>query len=302
MTGLCETRRSETLSIVLPSGSNCLLQAYRMSSTRTRSTTKKSKKAPPRQRAKQPEDSADEEDVSPERSGRSTGSTNDKLDLILSELKSMGRRMDSFEQSVGVMTGDIFQNSNRIDELEEDLRESEQKLEQAYEEIDRLENRHRENNARLLNVDEEAETVQGMIPFLVDFFKNECSLELREKDFEKAHRLGRLRADQKYPRAIIFKMHHFQRKCELVKAAKDSLKDGKYRLVPDMSDRLRRQRALFWPLREQLHAMDKSTYFKGPCTLHIEDGETTLKFDTMEAAKKGLRKKFPNLAWKSASH
>ena len=264
----------------------------------TRKVTKQSSSKVPRGKAAtRIMDSDDDRDDSPERSDQASRTVNDKLDLILEKLGRMETRMDSFEHSAGVMRGDIFNNASRIDELEEKLTETEEKLDQALDELDQLNNRHRENNCRLLNVDEGAEEALGIFPFLVNFMKEECDLELKEKDFEKAHRLGRQREDQKYPRAIIFKMNHFQKKLAILKATKDTLKEGKYRIVPDMSDRLRRRRNDFWPLREQLHAMEIKTFFKGPATLHVEDGERVLKFDTLAAAKKRLKRSYPGLKW-----
>ena len=69
-------------------------------------------------------------------------------------------------------------------------------------------------------------------------------------------------------------------------------------MAPDLSDRPRRKRAAFWPLREQLHAMNIKTFFKGKLyILNIEDGDAMFEFASMSAAKKGLRGKYPDIDW-----
>ena len=252
-----------------------------------------------------PDDS--EEEAAPRRSTRAQVATDsEKLDLILLELRGLSSRITKVETSVDKVESDLFEANTRIDGLVEALEETESKLEQAFDEIDRLENFQRENSGRLRGIEEGAEdAVAGSncpVPFLIDFFKENCGVELKPKHFQKAHRLGTFRADQRYPRDIIFKMRDYQRKCDIFAAAKTSLTDGKYRVMPDLSDRLRRRRAAFWPLREQIHAMDLKSYFKGKLsTLHIEAGDTTYQFPTMAAAKKGLRLKFPDLVWKRST-
>lgn len=86
--------------------------------------------------------------------------------------------------------------------------------------IDQLENRNRQNNLRLLNVPEGVEEDNQMIPFLIDIFEQKWSLDVKEEDFERAHRVGIRKETAKHPRAIIFKLHHFQKKLEILKGSK----------------------------------------------------------------------------------
>ncbi|CAJ1055524.1 uncharacterized protein LOC117816948 [Xyrichtys novacula] len=97
-------------------------------------------------------------------------------------------------------------------------------------------------------------------------------LPLVTDDFERAHRMGPLRDNQKHPRAIISKLHHFQKKQRILNMSKLSPEDCVLRVVPDISAQLQARRSEFWPLRKHLHQMGLKTYFQHSAILWVEVG------------------------------
>ncbi|CAM4686592.1 unnamed protein product [Leuciscus chuanchicus] len=121
----------------------------------------------------------------------------------------------------------------------------------------------------------------------------EAQLELKEEDFERAHHVGAKRHDTGYPRAIIFKLHHYQKKLYIWKGTRRQIEGCNFKVVPDMSVAVREKRKAFWPLREQLHQIDIKTFLKFPATLYVEDGDLVNTFTSPEKARLELKKKYP---------
>lgn len=231
-----------------------------------------------------------------------------KLDKILESnistkhlLDTLLQRVNSLDEHVETLTGKTHDNEVGIEAQKTRVTELEKKLDQAMEYINQLENRNRQNNLRLLNVPEGQEEDNKMIPFLIDIFQQKWSLDLKEEDFERAHRVGIRKETAKHPRAIIFKLHHFQKKLEILKGSKKKSDGCVFRVVPDMSAQLRTRRAAFWALREQLHQQKIKTFFRGPATLCVDDGETVVNFGTLEEAKKELKRQYPTIKVESLS-
>ena len=115
---------------------------------------------------------------------------------------------------------------------------------------------------RILNVPEKEEKDLSMIPSLIKLFEEKWSLTLKEEDFERAHHVGVIKDNTKYPRAIIFKLHHYQKKLEILKITRGSQVGCNFKVVTDMSIQLCRKRAELWLLREQLHRLNLKTYIR----------------------------------------
>lgn len=150
-----------------------------------------------------------------------------KLDKILESnistrqvLDTLLQRVNSLDTHVETLTGKTHDNEVDIEAQKTRVTELEKKLDQAMEYIDQLENRNRQNNLRLLNVPEGEEEDHQMIPFLINIFEQKWSLDLKEADFERAHRVGIRKETAKHPRVIIFKLHHFQKKLEILRGSK----------------------------------------------------------------------------------
>lgn len=131
-------------------------------------------------------------------------STNTLLDSAVKRIEALENRFESAMTEVhdyGVL---VEVQVSRTGALEK-------KLQDALDHIDQLENRHRQNNLRLLNVLEGSEKDLPMSAFLVKTFAEKWKLEFKEEDFERAHCVGAKRDDTRYPRVIIFKLHHYQK-------------------------------------------------------------------------------------------
>lgn len=136
----------------------------------------------------------------------------------------------------------------------------------------------------------------SMLIFLVKRLAEKWKVELKDKDFEWAHRLGPVRDSSKYSRAVIFKLHHYQKRLHIWRETRRQQEDGNPRVVPDMSGVQREKRKAFWPLREQLHQQGVKTFLKYPATMHVEDGEQVKQvFTSPEKAKLELQKKYPSI-------
>lgn len=171
----------------------------------------------------------------------------------------------------------------------------EKQLKDALYRIDQLENRHRQNNLRLLNVPEDREKDLSMPSSLVKTFEEKWNLKLKEEDFERAHRVGPMRDTSEYPRAIIFKLHHYQKNVYIWRGTRGQLQGCNLRVVSDMSAMVRAKKKEFWPLREQLHLINVKTFLRYPVTLHVEDGGQVTTFTSVEKAKLELKKKYPSI-------
>ncbi|XP_034545240.1 uncharacterized protein LOC117816948 [Notolabrus celidotus] len=225
-----------------------------------------------------------------------------KLDKILelnastnTLLNSVVQRMDAFDGRMENLVGEMHDQGVKLDTQENRVSKLERKMQLATDYIDQLENRHRQNNLRLLNVPEREERDLPMITFLVKTLKEKWSLTLKEEDFERAHRVGPIKDNAKHPRAIIFKLHHFQKKLQILKQAKGRQDGSNFRVVTDMSAQTRARRAEFWPLREQLHRLNVKTFLRHPATLCVEDGGTVMSFGSFEEAKVELQQKYPSI-------
>lgn len=140
-------------------------------------------------------------------------------------------------------TGEMHNQGVKLDSQEKRVAELEDKLQQTMEYIDQLKNRHRQNNLRILNVPEKKEQDQPMIRFLIKLFEEKWSLTLKEEDFERAHRVGVIKVNAKYPWAIIFKLHHYHKKLEILKKTRGGQEGCNFKVVMDMSTQLCRKRA-----------------------------------------------------------
>lgn len=217
-------------------------------------------------------------------------------------MASLVKRLDSSDLKVEVITGEVHQHGVQLEDQQTTIEALKKELAQAADHIDILENRQREKNLNILDVPEQSEKTLGMIPFLVNLFETEWGLKLVEMDFEKAHRLGSLKSTR--PRAIIFRVQHFQTRSKILQAVKerrskkqdseeDSSKYPTYRIIPDSSALVRKKRDAFWPLRERLHKLDITTRIKFPATLVVVDGEDQWMFSTVEEAETEMNKRYP---------
>ena len=210
-------------------------------------------------------------------------------------LNSVVQRVDALDTRTEMLTGEIHEQGIKLNSQENRVSELEEKLQQAFEYIDQLENRHRQNNLKLLNVPEGEEKDMSMITFLIKIFEEKWGLKLKEEDFDRAHRVGPLRDNAQYPRAIIFKLHQYQKKLHILKVAKGRLNGSSLRVVTDISAQLRSKRAAFWPVREQLHRLNIKTFMRHPAILCVEDGGKMTSFKSLEEAKEELKRKYPSV-------
>lgn len=215
-------------------------------------------------------------------------STNTLLDSAIKRIEALENRFERTLAEVHDCAVSVEAQENRTGALEK-------KLQEALDRIDQLESRHRQNNLRLINVPEGNEKDLPMSSFIIKILAERWNLKLKEDDFERAHRVGPMREAAKYPRAIIFKMHHFQKKLYIWRGSRGPRDGSNVRVVPDMSTSVREKRREFWPLRDQLHQMNIKTFLKYPATLHVEDGDTVTSFTTPEKAKVELQKKYPSI-------
>ena len=194
-----------------------------------------------------------------------------KLDTLLEMhsttnalITTLVTRVDSIEQKFESVSGDLHDQAIRIDNHQELIAKLQKNLDHAMEHIDTLENRQREKNLKLLAVAENLEDNSGLIPFLIQLLEIEWGIKLKSTDLEKAHRLGRLDKASRNPRPIIFSVSNFQTKLQILKDGTKRWANGrepsKYRIVPDISQQLRKKRDAFWPLREQLHKLNYYYY------------------------------------------
>lgn len=210
-------------------------------------------------------------------------STNTLLDSAVKRIEALETRFESAMAEVhdyGVLVETQMSRTGAL----------EKKLQNALDHIDQLENRNRQNNLRLLNVLEGSEKDLPMPAFLVKTFAEKWKLELKEEDFERAHRVGARKDDTGYPRAIIFKLHHYQKRLYIWKGTRRQIEGCNFKVVPDMSAAVREKRKAFWPLREQLHQNDIKTFLKFPATLYVEDGDLVNTFTSPEKARLELKK------------
>ena len=106
----------------------------------------------------------------------------------------------------------------------------------------------------------------------------------------------------KKPRAIIFRVQHFQTKLQItraIKARQTSRFDGtnsKYRIIPDISAQLRKKHDAFWPLREKLHELNITIKMRHPAVLLVMIVDEELKFSTVHEAKLEFGKRYPSIS------
>ena len=211
-------------------------------------------------------------------------------------LNTVVGRVDTLDLKTESIATDVHDQGVKLDAHEVRVSELEKKLQQATDYIDLLENKHREMNLKLLNAGEGSEKGMSMISFLVKTLEENWSLKLEEEDFEKAHRIGSIKDKAKYPRAIIFKLHHFQKRQLIWKQTREKRDGGNLKIVMDSSVLLRKKVAEYWPLREQLHQMKMKTYIKHPATLCVMDEEdVTMSFTSLDEAKQKLKEKHPSI-------
>ncbi|CAL1593144.1 unnamed protein product [Knipowitschia caucasica] len=210
-------------------------------------------------------------------------------------LNSALKRIEALEHILEATKAEVHEYTILVKTQESKVDALGKKLQDALEQIDQLENRHRQNNLRLLNVPEGYEKDLPLTSFLVKTLAERWNLKLTEEDFERAHRIGPVSDNARYPRAIIFKLHHFQKKLYIQRGAREPAEGGKLRIVPDMSSMVRARRRAFWPLREQLHQMNIKTFLRYPATLHIDEGGRATAFTSLEEAKLELTKKYPTI-------
>ena len=217
-----------------------------------------------------------------------SASTNALLDSAVKRIVALEGKLESTKAEMhdyGVLTETQNQRTGAL----------EKQLKDALDRIDQLENRHRLNNLRLLNVPEGEENDLRMSSFLIKTLEKKWKVQLKEEDIERAHRVGPKRDTAEYPRAIIFKLHHYQKKLYVWKETRGRLEDCNYKVVSDMSAAVRAKRRDFWPIREQLHQIGVKTFLKYPATLHVEEGGQVITFASVETAKIELQKKYPSL-------
>lgn len=210
-------------------------------------------------------------------------------------LNAVVQRVDALDTRMETLMGEMHNQGVNLDSQEKRVLALEKKLQQATDYIDQLENRHCQNNLRLLNVLEREEKDMSMIIFLVKTFEEKWSLMLKEEDFERAHCVGPIKDNAKYPWAIIFRLHHYQEKLQILKLSRERQDGCNFRVVTDMSAQLRSRRTEFWPLREQLHRLKIKTYIRHPATLCVEDDGKVMSFSSLEEAKGELKRKHPSV-------
>lgn len=204
-------------------------------------------------------------------------------------LNAVVGRVDTLDTKTDSIMADVHDQGVKLDAHEKRVSELEKKLQQATDYIDLLENKHREMNLKLLNAEEGFEKDMSMVSFLVQILEEKWSLKLKEEDIEKAHRIGTIKSNAKYPRAIIFKLHHW-------KQTREKREGCNLKIVMDSSALLRKKIAEFWPLREQLHQMNMKTYIKHPATRCVTDEENvTTSFTSFNEAKQKLKEKHPSM-------
>ncbi|RXM97828.1 hypothetical protein EOD39_13935 [Acipenser ruthenus] len=174
----------------------------------------------------------------------------------------------------------------------------ETKLQNAIDEIDQLENRLCRNNLRIINFPEDIEKY-NMTTYLVSRIAAKFAIQLEESDIESAHRIRRKDKAATFPRMTVFKLHHFQKKVEILKALRSAaelcIQDRTVRIVPDLSSRLRKHRGAFRPLRNQLDKIGIKSQVRHPATLWIWDGNYLRQFETPQEATESLKSKYPDI-------
>ncbi|KAL7389170.1 hypothetical protein ABVT39_027569 [Epinephelus coioides] len=185
-----------------------------------------------------------------------------KLDRLMVSVESIGNRLEKTE-------AELYEHASKLDKHELRIQTLEKDLQEALTEIDRLENRSRRHNLRLLNLLEKSEAGNSMVSFLANFLTDLLSIPIQAHNIEMAHRIGPPPQSNKC-QAVIFKLFHFQKKLDILEAAKSQelkYQDQPVRITTDMSARWRWLRGEFWPLRQQLHDKGIQTRVRDPATL-----------------------------------
>ena len=224
----------------------------------------------------------------------------DKIDILSTKIDNLSLSVDSIGRRVEKTESDILQQAIRLDQQELRIIQLEKELSAAISEIDFQEQRSRRNNLKLLFLPEKAESGYSMAEYLAKIL-SELSIPITEKDIEIGHRIGPLLETSTKPRPVIFKMHHLQKKLDIMEAVKSKdlrLNDHpgvKLRITTDMSRRRRKLRDQYWPLREQLHGWDIKTRVRDPGVLLVWiDGEQH-KFEDLQKASSKLKELLPDL-------
>ncbi|KAL7403277.1 hypothetical protein ABVT39_027133 [Epinephelus coioides] len=133
-----------------------------------------------------------------------------------------------------------------------------------------------------------------MVSFLANFLTDLLSIPIQAHDIEIAHRIGPPPQSNKRW-AVIFKLLHFQKKLDILEAAKSQelkYQDQPVRITTDMSAQRRRLRGEFWPLRQQLHDKGIQTRVWDPATLWVWIVDKIHKFDNVKTATVSMKSIF----------
>lgn len=182
----------------------------------------------------------------------------DKIYSLSTTIDHLTLSMESIENKLEKSTAELHDHAVKLDKQEMCIQTIENKLQDALDEIDRLENRARRHNLRVLNIPENSE-VGNMVTFLANTLSSLLQIQLQPIDIEVAHRIGKpLNLQSNKPWVVIFKLHHFQKKLDILGAAAKT-KELKFRdqyitsrITSDVSNRQRTMRGEFWALRQQL--------------------------------------------------
>lgn len=237
-------------------------------------------------------------------------SLNQQFHGLNKELIDFRQNTERDIQKIMQQTADLKQKMNatitRVDQLEtrvsdlddagannqQTMGQMKSQIDELVELTDYLETKARQNNLCIYNVGEKSEG-KDIVAFLTQLINKELGVD-DELNIIRAHRTYQERVD--YVRPIVITFLNNTTKMRVLQAAwaKKEVMFGGTRIYfdHDFSPKVRKQRALYKPIRTQLKNQGIKSYIVAPAKLKIfnADGSTST-FPTAETAIKALEEK-----------
>lgn len=215
------------------------------------------------------------------------------------DIQKIMQQTADLNQKMGATITRVDQLETRVSDLDDAGVNNQQTMEQLKIQIDDLveltdylEINERQNNLCIYNVGEKSEG-EDIVAFLTQLISKELRVH-DELNIIRAHRTYQKRED--YVRPIIITFFNNNIKMRVLQAAwtkkKVTFKDARTYFDHDFTPKVRKQRALYKPIKTQLKTQGIKSHIVAPAKLKIfkEDGSTTT-FPTADAAIKALKEK-----------
>lgn len=212
--------------------------------------------------------------------------TETDIKTILQENKRLQENVEALEKRTTELENRMSQQEDDAWRYQTQIKELQKQVDNMSDQVDYLENKSRQNNICIYNIPEKSEG-SDMMNFIQTLWRETLKMET-EIPITRAHRIGQ--EEEERVRPIIVNCLHFNDKRAVLNAAwskEITFAEERIYLDHDFTTKVKKQRAKYRPLRENLKSQGVKSHILAPAKLKVfnSDGTATIYRDAEQAQK-----------------